>query len=275
MPVTELKSPSIPPVVWIITAPVPFRSLALVAETGVKPLTLSTEPLPRLASDAVSIGPVPPSVTSSVPLTVEFPVVATCDVLSSCAVAPVSTSRLAALKVPFCVRCKMPASTSAAPILLPVLESDRVPVPVFVTPPAPVIVPSNAVSLLFCAVRVPVPSVTAPAPVKSCAVWLKLFNASVAPEATFTAELVANALAMPVVSVPASMSVLPVKVLVLDSVRFPAPSLVSDVPSHVVPLAVSSPSATSTSNASPASARVKLPVACDVPDVHASSLPRL
>ncbi len=77
------------------------------------------------------------------------------------------------------------------------------------------------------AVRMPVPSVTVPAPASEPIVSAKLFRLKVAPPATVRALVSAMRFAAPKVSVPALMVVAPVYVFAPERVKIPVPCFVN------------------------------------------------
>ncbi len=90
--------------------------------------------------------------------------------------------------------------------------SVKVPLPLFVRPPVPLMAPEKVVEVLSPPVfKVPLPSSTLPAPASEPMVLLKLFRSYVAPLATLTlsAELEGTPSALPSLKVPALMVVAP------------------------------------------------------------------
>ena len=111
----------------------------------------------------------------------------------------------------FTAATSVPTVTFVAPpyVLLP--ERVKVPIPCFVRPPVPLITPEKMVEELSPpAVRMPVPSVTLPAPASEPIVSLKLFRLNVAPPTTVRALVSAMRLAAPSVSVPTFTFVAPI-----------------------------------------------------------------
>ena len=86
------------------------------------------------------------------------------------------------------------------------------PVPCFVNPPVPLMIPENVVSVASPVVSVPAPRVTLPPPLKEPILSAKPFRLKVAPLATVIALVSAIRLAAPSCKVPALTVVAPVYV---------------------------------------------------------------
>ena len=106
--------------------------------------------------------------------------------------------------------CRVPALIVVAPVK--VLAPDRVkmPVPCFVNPPVPLMIPEKIVLVASPVVRMADPMVTLPAPLKEPMVSAKLFKLKVAPALTVTAFVSTIRFAAPSCNVPALIVVAPV-----------------------------------------------------------------
>ena len=148
---------------------------------------------------------------------------------------------------------RVPALTLVLPEKLFAPEMVRTPVPDLLKVPVPEMTPEKVVLVLLRPTsRFPEFSVTEPAPASEPIVWSKPLRSRMAPAATVVALFGPNALAAPARSVPAAIATAPVEVSEPESVRTPAPSLVS-VPAPVprTPVSVRLPAPPSVSACAP------------------------
>ena len=149
--------------------------------------------------------PVPTWVSAPLPLSTLAKVLSSVRLMDSVALSITLPARPPPLPI-----SSVPALMVVAPVKVLRPVSVSVSVPVLMRLPAPPMTPPKLLAVSLLAVSGAPPRVTLPAPLSWLAVWAKPLRSSTPPAATFTALLVAKALAMPVRKVPASTLVAPV-----------------------------------------------------------------